>query len=627
MKKEQWMIAAKRADFNALSRELNISPILARLIRNRDILDADGMREYLHGSLKDIPDPFLLKAVKKGAQIIRRKIESGKKIRIISDYDVDGVSSNYILYLGLKRCGADVDYRIPDRVEDGYGINEHLISQAFEEGVDTIITCDNGIAAGPQIARGNERGMTFVITDHHDVPYEELADEEGNMKKKELLPEAAAVINPKQEACSYPHKNICGAVVALKFVQVLYHTFGISVQEAEGFLEIAALATVCDVMPLTGENRIIVKEGLRRMNSGRRGRDFSMRSSWGQDRQEGPQRNRQGTQTDPIPGLQALIEGNHLEDKEIKAWHLGFIIGPCINASGRLSTARLALELLLCRDPVRCREMAEKLIALNTERKEMTKKGEEDARAWLEESGHDKDKVLVVYLPECHESIAGIIAGRIREEYNKPVFVLTRTLKGVKGSGRSIEAYHMFDEMTKVRECFDQYGGHPMAAGLSMQEDRIEELREKLNSNTSLTEEDFIEKVHIDIALPVNYLSEALILELDRMEPFGTENRKPLFAQKGLYIAGLREAGTSGRVIRLYLKDAEGYPVEAVYFGDAGEFCRQAEAVCGSREYLRMREGQKHHVLMDCTYYPEINVWKDRRNIQIIIKNYRFRLK
>ena len=578
MKQEKWVLTAQR---------FGIDPVTARLIRNRDITDLDEMRTYLYGRLSDLPDPALLKDALKGAQIMKDKIESGRRIRIISDYDVDGVSSNYILYLGLKRCGALVDYRIPDRVEDGYGINENLIRQAFEDGIDTIITCDNDIAAEQQIDYGNSLGMTFIVTDHHDVPFEMVGD-----KRKEKLPAAAAVINPKQADCPYPHKNICGAVVAWTFIKVLYRLYGIAEAETEDFLEIAALATVCDVMPLQGENRIIVKEGLARMNHTK------------------------------IPGLLALIEGSGLQDKEIRGYHLGFIIGPCINASGRLSTARLALELLLCRQEEECRRMAGQLISLNAERKEMTRKGEEQAKEYLVKSGHDKDKVLIVYLPDCHESIAGIIAGRIRETYNKPVFVLTRTMKGVKGSGRSIDAYHMYQEMSRVRECFDQFGGHPMAAGLSMQEERIEELRQKLNANTTLTEADFVEKVNIDIALPFDYISEELIRELDLLEPFGTGNEKPLFAQKDLEVSAIREQGRSGRVLKLFLKDRKGYPVEAIWFGDVAEFYHNVEECIGSRGLNAMLRGQKQSLTMACTYYPQINEWRGQRTIQIVIKNY-----
>ena len=586
---ERWFIAAKRADFNGLAKTLHVSPVLVRLMRNRDLTTEGEMEKYLRGSLADLYDPCLLKDVEKGAAIMKEKITEGKKIRIISDYDVDGVSSNYILYKGLRRCGADVDYRIPDRIADGYGINEHLIDQAYADGVDTVITCDNGIAAAEQIAYGNRLGMTFVVTDHHDVPFVE----EGGVRK-EILPEAAAVINPKQAGCPYPFKQICGAVVAFKFVQVLYDIFGISRRETEEFLEITAMATVCDVMILQDENRILVKEGLRRMNhSG-------------------------------IPGLRALIVANHLEEKKLTAYHLGFIIGPCINASGRLDTAKKALDLLLCTDAERCRAMAEALLELNAERKEMTRQGEEEAHRYLEDTGYVRDKVLVVFLPDCHESIAGIIAGRIRECYNKPVFVITRTKDGLKGSGRSIETYHMYDEMVRVKDCFTKFGGHPMAAGLSMQEERLPEFRERINANARLTEADFVKKVHIDIALPVSWLSEDLLAELDTLEPFGNGNEKPLFAQKDFHITGTRVLGSTGRCLKLFLKDAEGYGVDAIYFGDTALFLKDMEAACGKEETDRLQRGLPSSVRMDCTYYPEINEWRGQRTIQIVVKNYRF---
>lgn len=587
---EQWYLAAKKADFNALGKQLAVSPVLVRLMRNRDLMTAEEMEKYLRGSLNDLYDPHLLKDVDKGASVIAKKIREKKRIRIISDYDVDGVSSNYVLYTGLKRCGALVDYRIPDRIEDGYGINEHLITQAVEEGIDTILTCDNGIAAKEQIAYGNERGITFVITDHHDVPYEET-----ECGRKEMIPQAAAVIDPKQEACHYPVSTICGAVVAWKFIQVLYEHFGISREETMPFLEIVALATVCDVMPLQDENRIIVRAGLRQLNHTKN------------------------------PGLQALINGNNLNGKTITAYHLGFVLGPCINASGRLSTAAQALELLLCEKEERCTQLAQHLIALNTERKEMTRRGEEEAICYLEESGRVNDKVLVVYLPDCHESIAGIIAGRIRERYHKPVFVLTRTKEGIKGSGRSIEAYHMFREMTRVKECFDKFGGHPMAAGLSMQEDRVEELREKLNQNTTLTEQDFVEKVHIDIAIPFSYLDESFLQKLSALEPFGNGNEKPLFAQKNLDIEGMRELGNTGRCLKIFLKDAQGCRMEAMYFGEVEDFFQEMEAIVGKEERERAQKGLSHQIQMDCTYYPEINEWRGEKRMQIIIKNYRFR--
>ena len=587
---EQWYLYKKKADFNQIGEKFNIDPVIARLIRNRDVVGNEQIQQYLYGELSDISDPFLMKGVKEGVEILKQKVQQGKTIRIISDYDVDGVSSNYILYQGLKRCGADVDYKIPDRVEDGYGINEHLIEQAAEDGIDTIITCDNGIAASAQIAYGNSLGLTIVVTDHHDIPFQKENDEITY-----LLPPAAAVINPKQKDCSYPFKSICGAVVVYKFIQVLYDLFQIDQKESEAFLEIAAMATVCDVMPLFDENRILVKEGLRRIR-----------------------------QTE-IVGLQALIEANHLEDKKLSSYHFGFILGPCINASGRLTSAKEALELLLCKDKEICRQKAEALTALNAERKEMTADGVKAAKAYLESTGHAKDKVLVVYLPDCHESIAGIIAGRMKEYYHKPVFVITRTKEGLKGSGRSIEAYHMYQEMNKIKECFDKFGGHPMAAGLSMQEDRLEEFREKLNTNTTLTEEDFVEKVHIDVALPISYLSESLIKEFELLEPFGNENTKPLFAQKDLYIKGIRVLGTTGRCLKLFLSDGSQTNIEAMYFGESDGFLEKLSCFCGKEEAQRVQRGLPHHIWMDVTYYPQINEWRGQKNIQIVIQNYRFK--
>lgn len=587
---ERWFIAAKRADFDKIGAHFAISPVTARLMRNRDLTTLEEMERYLHGTLDDLYDPHLLKDAERAADILREKIGQGKKLRIVSDYDVDGVCANYILYRGLRRCGAQVDYKIPDRMEDGYGINEHIIERAHADGVDTIVTCDNGIAASTQIAYGNELGMTIVVTDHHDVPFR--TEEDGSTTYE--LPPAAAVVNPKQADCAYPFSNICGAVVAYKFMQVLYEKCGISPAETEEFLEVAALATVCDVMPLVDENRILVREGLSRM------------------------------QHTKITGLRALIEANGLSEKTLSSYHLGFVIGPCINASGRLSSAKEALELFLCEDAALAARKAEQLVALNAERKQMTADGVEAARQYLEESGHSEDKVLVAYLPDCHESIAGIIAGRIREIYNKPIFVITRTKEGLKGSGRSIETYHMFREMTKIKECFEKYGGHPMAAGLSMKTEMLEPFREKLNENATLTEEDFVRKVHIDVALPVSKLSEELIEEFSLLEPFGNGNEKPLFAQKSLSIQGVRMLGTTGHCLKLFLADATGRSVEAMYFGESALFLEELAAFCGEAEAERVRRGLSHSVHMHVTYYPQINEWRGRKTLQIVLKNYRF---
>ena len=587
---EKWVIAAKRADFNQIGQQFHIDPVIARLIRNRDVIGEDKIREYLSGTVQELPSPWLMKDMEKAVDILEKKISQKAKVRIIGDYDIDGVTSTYILMKGLARIGADVDTYIPDRVADGYGIHAHLIERAETDRIDTIVTCDNGIAASAQIAYGNSLGLTIVVTDHHDIPFQKENDEITY-----LLPPAAAVINPKQKDCSYPFKSICGAVVVYKFIQVLYDLFGIDRRESEVFLEIAAMATVCDVMPLCDENRIIVKEGLRRI------------------------------QHTNITGLQALIEANHLEEKKISSYHFGFILGPCINASGRLTSAKDALELLLCEDKELCRQKAEALTQLNAERKEMTANGVKAAKEYLESTGHANDKVLVVYLPNCHESIAGIIAGRMKEHYHKPVFVITRTKEGLKGSGRSIEAYHMYKEMNKIKECFDKFGGHPMAAGFSMQEDRLEEFREKLNANATLTEDDFAEKVHIDVALPISYLSESLINEFELLEPFGNENTKPLFAQKDLYIKGMRVLGTTGRCLKLFLSDANGTSIDAMYFGESDVFLEELISFCGKEEAQRIQKGLSHHIWMDVTYYPQVNEWRGQKNIQIVIQNYRFK--
>ncbi|MDO4976375.1 MAG: single-stranded-DNA-specific exonuclease RecJ [Eubacteriales bacterium] len=586
---EQWLLTSKRADFNAIASRFQISPVLARLMRNRDLITDDEMRSYLYGTMKDLPSSHLLKDVDLAAEIMLQKIQQKRKIRIISDYDVDGVSSNYILWNGLRRCGADVDYRIPDRIEDGYGINIHLIDQAKTDSVDTIITCDNGIAAIDQIAYANSLGMTVIVTDHHDIPYEEI---EGNMIYH--VPDAAAVVNPKQKDCNYPFKSICGAVVSMKFIEVLYEKCGIARKEIEAFYTMATLATVCDVMPLRGENRILVKAGLAQI------------------------------QDTDIIGLRALLQANELRNHRITAYHLGFIIGPCINASGRLATARQAMELLICQDEEKALAMAIELTKLNEERKEMTKKGVEQAIDYLESTGHCKDKVLIVLLEDCHESIAGIIAGRVREYYNKPSFVLTKTKNGVKGSGRSIEAYQMFEEMTKVKDCFTKYGGHPMAAGLSMEEEKVEELRQRLNANTSLEEKDFISTVRIDIAVPLYYISEHFIEELSMMEPFGMENEKPLFAQKDLQICSLKVLGNSGRCVKMYVKDAAGNGMDALYFGEADHFVKEMEEHFGKDAINRIKRGLYTNVKMHVTYYPQMNEWRGERTLQIVIQNYRF---
>ena len=583
----KWVVAAKRADFKAIGEKYHIDQVTARLIRNRDVVGDKAIQEYLHGTMKDMHNPEKMKGVAQATDILIQKIQSQKSIRIIGDYDIDGVTSTYILYTGLKKCGAVVDYEIPDRIRDGYGINRQLVLDAWEAGVDTILTCDNGISAIEQIAYAKELGMTVIVTDHH-----ELRTTEKNGKTQVILPDADVVINPHQPDCLYPYKDLCGGAVAYKLVQELYQKNGFPDSEIEHLIEYAAIATVGDVMKLTGENRIIVKEGLKRLNL-----------------------------TQNI-GLKALIRANGLEGREINSYHIGFVIGPCINASGRLTTAKKALELLLCKDSQKADILAEELLNLNAERKDMTQKGYEEAVQQIESTSLKDDKILIVYLPECHESIAGIIAGRIRERYYRPVFVLTDGEKSVKGSGRSIEGYSMFEEMQKCDDLFLNYGGHPMAAGCSLEKENIQPLRERLNTNAQLTEEDLIEKICIDVPMPIGYITEQLIKELDILEPFGTANKKPVFAEKNLHVLGARILGQNRNVIKMQVASVSGVVMDALYFGDAEEFRRYLEEKFGFQETEKMFQNRKTDITLSVIYYPTVNEFRGQKSLQIVISDY-----
>lgn len=568
---EKWMVYNKKADFQKIGSEFGIDPVIARLIRNRDIQDMKEIHSYLYGTLAEIPSPWKMKDMERAVQILQKKITQKKKIRIIGDYDIDGVTATCILLKGLKRLNANVDTYIPDRVKDGYGMHEQLIDKALEDGIDTILTCDNGIAAAAEIEYAKKEGFTVIVTDHHDIPFRDTED--GRIW---IIPKADAVVNPKQNDCLYPNKNICGAVVAWKLIWALYERLGIDSDEIWDFLELAAIATVGDVMDLQGENRIIVKEGLKKLSS------------------------------TSFEGLKALICVNNLEGAEITAYHVGFVIGPCINASGRLDTAARSLELLLADNMEDAMKLADDLYDLNQSRKAMTEQGKEQAIQSIEENNLGKDRVLVVYLPDCHESLAGIIAGRIREAYNKPVFVLTKGVDGVKGSGRSIEAYSMYEELVKCSDLLTQFGGHPMAAGLSMEEKNVELFRRRLNDNCTLTEQDLIPKIMIDVSMPISYLSKKLTEQLKVLEPFGKGNSKPLFAQKNLRAVGIRVLGRNRNVAKMLLIDENGIKMDAVYFGEAQEFVDFVQA----------------HDTISVTYYPEINVFQGRENLQVVIKNY-----
>lgn len=568
---EKWVMAAKKADFNQIGQQFHIDPVIARLIRNRDVIGDEKIREYLLGTVNELPSPWLMKDMKKAVDILEKKIQQKVKIRIIGDYDIDGVTSTYILLKGLTRIGADVDTYIPDRVADGYGIHEHLIVKAESDGIDTIVTCDNGIAAAAEIQMAKEKGMTVIVTDHHEIPYRE-----ENGERKVILPPADAILNPKQYDCPYPNKNLCGAVVAFKYITALYERFNIPEKELEDYYELAAIATVGDVMDLQGENRILVKEGLRRLKN---------------------------TQN---KGLQELIRANALEDAKITAYHIGFVLGPCINASGRLDTAVRSLALLNAQTKEEAAKLAGDLTALNQSRKALTEKGKEEAIQLIETTELKNDRVLVVYLPECHESLAGIIAGRIREKYHKPAFVLTKGEKSAKGSGRSIESYSMYEELVKCADLMVQFGGHPMAAGLSIEEENIEKFRRQLNENCTLTEEDLRPKVVIDVPMPVSYITKELVEQISLLEPFGKGNTKPIFAQKGLRVLDSNIIGKNKNVVKLKLLDPQGVTMEGIYFGEAEDFVN----------FIRERNS------ISVTYYPEINRFRGRESLQIIIQNY-----
>ena len=585
---EKWIEIRKGGNFMEMAKKYGIDPLIARIIRNRDIIDEKEITEYLYGGKEALHNPHLLKDVDKAAEIIAEGIAEKKAMRIIGDYDIDGVNATYILLDGIRRCGGNVDAAIPDRMKDGYGINEHLIEQALSDGKELLITCDNGIAAINEINFAKEKGMTVVVTDHHEIPYRNT--EQG---KEFLRSKADAIVNPKQADCPYPCKGICGAVVAWKLVQVLYERMDIPVEEADIFIENAGFATVGDVMDLTGENRILVKLGLKALEHTKN------------------------------PGMKALIAKNKLSDKPLSAYHIGFVLGPCINASGRLDTAKRSLELLLERDEVKASALAGELVELNESRKYMTQQETRKALEQIEKEGREKDKVLVVYLPECHESLAGIIAGRIREAYQRPVFVLTRGEEGVKGSGRSIEAYSMFDKMTEVAELFTKYGGHPMAAGLSMREEDIDTLREQLNQKAELSEEDMAEVVRLDAVLPMSYFTVDTIRQLSVLEPCGKSNTKPVFADRNIRITRANIVGVNRNVLKLHLLDSRGNPVAGVYFGEVEKFLTFLSEKFGSEEVDAAMHGKENSIQFAAVYEPAVDTYSGRESVQAIIRRFR----
>ena len=609
--KEKWYVAAKKADFQGIAKRFGIDPVTARIIRNRDVVGDDAIRQYLHGTRAELDDPAQLLGGLEAASLLKQKIEEGKKIRIIGDYDIDGVNSTYILYRALTRCGAQVDYEIPDRMKDGYGLNISLLKLALEEDIDTVLTCDNGISAIAEIAYAKENGMTVIVTDHHEPLFEEVQEEDQaetiqpqtdtarripspDGTRIFRLPPADVLVNPKQPNCRYPYKKLCGAAVAWKVVCLLYRLYAIE-EEAEQFLQFVGFATVGDVMELDGENRILVKEGLKQLR-------ITQNYGW-----------------------RALIQANNLDFDTLNSYHIGFVLGPCINASGRLDTAKRSLRLLLAKDAAEAELLATRLKQLNDERKELTQAAVDLACEQIDGSTEANDRVLVVYLPDCHESIAGIVAGRIRERYGKPTFVVTNAEAEdeAKGSGRSIEAYSMFEEMVKCQDLFRKFGGHPMAAGFSLPRSRIDEMRRRLNENCTMTEEDMAEKIMVDVPMPINYIRESLVEELSVLEPFGNGNEKPLFAERHLKLLSARILGKNANVLKLQVANATGCTMEALYFGIPDNILSYLTDKYGRNEVQKLLWGKVNQIEMDLTYYPSINEYQGRRTLQIVIKNFR----
>ena len=586
---ERWVLLRKGADFEKIGKKYQISPRLACLIRNRNVIGDEEINRYLNGTINDLYDGMLMKDMDKTVDILKEKIEENKKIRIIGDYDIDGVNATYILLEGLERLGADVDSDIPDRMRDGYGLNRDLVERAYEAGVDTIVTCDNGIAAASEIAYGKEKGMTVLVTDHHEVPYEETED-----GRSYILPPADAVIDPKQADCMYPFSGLCGAAVAYKLMEALWESMGKDSSDLDDLIENVAIATIGDVMDLEEENRIFVKEGLQMLK-----------------------------RTSNL-GLKALIECTGIEKEHLNSYHIGFVLGPCINASGRLDTAKRALELLRAKTKKEADILAGDLKALNDSRKDMTADAVEQAKEQVELSAMKKDRVLVIYLPDCHESLAGIVAGRIRESYYKPVFVLTDAEEDVKGSGRSIDGYHMYEELNKCKHLLTKFGGHRLAAGLSLEKENVDTLREMLNANCRLTEEDLKEKVTIDMEMSFANVTENMVEELSLLEPFGKGNTKPVFAARNVKVLNGRVLGKNRNVLKMQVQDTAGTVIEAMLFQKVEEFLKEIEDVYGTHSVEMFLQGRQADIRLALTYYPDINEYMGRKTPQIVISHYRF---
>lgn len=588
MSNEKWLLRNRKVDLKAMSDKYKISQLLCKLMVNRDITDDNIINSYINPVYENLHSPKTMKDIALAVNIIKRKIQENKKIRIIGDYDVDGIISVFILYTALKECGANVDYEIPDRIKDGYGINENIVKTAYDEDVDTIITCDNGISAIDQIQYAKNLGLTVIVTDHHDVPFVE-----ENGVRTFISSQADAIINPKQIECEYEFKSICGAGVAFKLMEVLYEELGMNKEECYKLIEFVAIATVCDVVDLIDENRIFVKNGLNMLNN-----------------------------TTNI-GIKALKKASGLEDKEITAYHLGFVIGPCLNASGRLDSAKKGLELLLMENYEDAENLAQEIVDLNDARKKMTKEGVDRAINIIDSTEINNDKILVVYIPDIHESLAGIVAGRVKEKYNKPTIILTKSEEGVKGSARSIEEYNMFEGLLACKELLDKFGGHPMAAGLSLQEDKVDELRKELNNKCKLTDEDLTRKIMIDASLPLEYLNINLIKELDVLEPFGKGNAKPVFGVRDVKVTKAMLLGKDKNILKLRLLTNNNLTIDAMIFNDLENFENKVIEKYGNEGLDNLYNKSNNNISMDFTFYPSINEWNGNKSIQIIVNGIR----
>ena len=582
------MVINKGADFKGIGNKFHIDPVTARIIRNREVIGDEEIHSFLAGTLQELPDVHLMQDLDLLVELLDQKIKEKAKIRIIGDYDIDGVMSSYILYRALTRCGAQVDVAIPNRITDGYGLNRNLITEALECGVDTILTCDNGIAAIEEIAYAKEAGMTVLVTDHHEIPFKDVDGERIYMRS-----EADAIVNPHQKTCTFPYKDLCGAGVAWAVIVALYEKNNIEQREVEDLLEFVAFATVGDIMSLTGLNRILVKEGLKRIHH-----------------------------TTNI-GMRALVSQCGLLPEQIDTYHFGFVLGPCINAAGRLDTARRALRLFISESPEEAAEIAEELVVLNEERKEMTRQGVEEAKQLVEEGGYEKDPVLILYLPDVHESIAGIIAGRIRECYYRPTFILTKAEDGVKGSGRSTEEYSMYEQMCKCSNLLTKFGGHPMAAGLSLPEENVELFRKQMNENCPFRAEEIVQTIHIDVPMPVDYVTNALVEEFSILAPFGKDNPKPVFADRNLKISRMWVIGKNQNVLRMTLVSEQGRPLSAIYFGDIEAMRTYLVEQYGTQEVEKAFHGRENNMQISIVYSPKINTYKDSETLQFEIQYYR----